>query len=529
MDNVSLNNRISELELEIEDLKSAVAFNKQDNIKLRESERKYRFIVENVGEGIGFVNISEEFVVVNPAAERIFGVDRGQLQGRNLKEFMSEEQYRLILNQTQKRKKGESSIYEFELIRPDREVRNVIVTAVPKFDDDHVFVGTNGIFRDISEAKQAEKVLRESEERFRLMIKNSNDMLILINKEGKQVFVSDAVERVTGYAVEETSVSFTNFIHPDDLDDLLVQWDKVLGNKDMIIHAQYRHKHKSMGYIWLEAVAQNFLDNPAINAVIVNVRDVSFNKESEILLKENEKQLVQLNSDKDLFISILSHDLRSPFNNLLGLSEVLKENIQDYSIEDIRKLAGDINKSALNTYNLLEDILVWARAQMGKIPFKPMKIKVAEIFSNVTDTLNSVATTKNITVNYSAADNLVVYADIDMLKSVLRNLVSNSIKFTNKGGTINIDAELNHKNVIISVTDNGIGINPLNLSKLFNITEVISTNGTENEKGSGLGLLLCKDFVEKHGGKIRAESEEGKGSSFQFSLPVSGISDEESS
>jgi signal transduction histidine kinase len=144
-----------------------------------------------------------------------------------------------------------------------------------------------------------------------------------------------------------------------------------------------------------------------------------------------------------------------------------------------------------------------------------------DICLDIFEILNSNANAKNITINYSAPDEINIFADIDMFKAVLRNLVSNAIKFTNNGGAININAEENSGNVTISVSDNGIGIKPHDLTKLFDISQVRTTTGTSEETGTGLGLLLCKEFVEKHGGKIWVESEVGKGSDFKFTLPIS--------
>jgi len=164
---------------------------------------------------------------------------------------------------------------------------------------------------------------------------------------------------------------------------------------------------------------------------------------------------------------------------------------------------------------------LWARTQQGSFSFNPQKLSFTDICKNILEMLNSNAEAKNIAINCLTADKLIVFADIDMFKTVLRNLVSNAIKFTNTGGTININAEQTNSNVTISVSDNGIGIIPDILTKLFDISEVITTMGTEEESGTGMGLLLCKEFVEKHGGKIWVESEVGKGSKFEFTLPVS--------
>jgi signal transduction histidine kinase len=249
--------------------------------------------------------------------------------------------------------------------------------------------------------------------------------------------------------------------------------------------------------------------------------DITREKINELDLKEKDEILVKLNADKNRFISILGHDLRSPFSNILGLSEVLAENVRKFDISEIQDIANSINRTAINTYNLLEDILLWAKSQSGKIPYKPQKLIFAEVCNDIINILNPNAGAKNISVENNVKNSLSVRADVDMLKTVLRNLVSNAIKFTGNGGAIHITAEDNSYQATISVSDNGIGIEPYNIAKLFDITQVLTTTGTAEETGTGLGLLLCKEFVEKHGGKIWVKSEVGKGSDFKFTLPIS--------
>ena len=231
-------------------------------------------------------------------------------------------------------------------------------------------------------------------------------------------------------------------------------------------------------------------------------------------------ELEKLNIDKDRFISILGHDLKNPFSSILGLSEILTAEINSLNTKEIEDISKNINISAKITNKLLEDILMWARTQQGKIPFEPQILNFRDICIDIFEILSPNANVKNITINYSAPDNINIYADIDMLKTVIRNLVSNAIKYTNSGGVISINAEKDSENVTISVSDNGIGIAHDELRKLFDISEVITTKGTAEETGTGLGLLLCKEFVEKHGGKIWVESEVGKGSEFKFTLPI---------
>jgi signal transduction histidine kinase len=255
-------------------------------------------------------------------------------------------------------------------------------------------------------------------------------------------------------------------------------------------------------------------------AELVIANEEKAKRVAELVFTNNElQQSLQLNADKDLFLSILAHDLRSPFTAILGISELLIENIRVYSIEETEEMLNHLKDASIDTFALLEDLLRWTSTQSGKIPFNPQNLDFSEICTNILETLNKNADAKNITIKRSNNNNISVFADIDMLKTILRNLVSNAIKFTNKGGTIIINAEENSENVTISVSDNGIGIMPDRLTKLFDISHKQTTKGTENESGTGLGLILFKEFVEKNAGKIRVESEAGKGSNFIFTLP----------
>jgi signal transduction histidine kinase len=257
-------------------------------------------------------------------------------------------------------------------------------------------------------------------------------------------------------------------------------------------------------------------------AELVIAEEEKAKRVAELVITNDElQQLLKLNADKDLFISILAHDLRSPFTAILGLSDLLIENIRVYNIEEIESLLKNIKDASHDTFALLEDLLKWTSTQSGKIPFNPQILSFKEVCKTILETLNRNAVSKNITINNYIGDKTHVFADIDMLKTVLRNLVSNSIKFTNNGGIININAEDKHNVVIISISDNGIGIKPEKLSKLFDISQRQNTTGTAEETGTGLGLIICKEFVEKNAGEIWVESECGKGSSFRFTLPVS--------
>jgi two-component system sensor histidine kinase/response regulator len=371
-----------------------------------------------------------------------------------------------------------------------------------------------GAFRDINLRKQAEQSLIQNEEKSRLLIKNSNDIILIVNENGEQFFISDAVENITGYTAEELYGNILDVIHPEDVELVTQHWNEVLSNPNKSSRVQYRHKHKVRGFVWLEAVAQEFLENPSIKGVIVNIRDITAHKESETKLKE-------LNATKDKLFSIIAHDLKSPFNGLLGFSEILNENIRTFPIEKSEEIITTINSTAKQTLVLLENLLTWANTQTGQFDFKPENQSLKPIIQAIVVVLNSSASIKNITINSFLSDDITAYADLNMLKTVLRNLISNAIKFTDSGGKVDINTVSDKNQIKITVADDGVGMNEETISKLFRIDATLTTKGTANESGSGLGLILCKEFVEKHGGKIWIESEVGKGSKFVFTLPLS--------
>lgn len=257
--------------------------------------------------------------------------------------------------------------------------------------------------------------------------------------------------------------------------------------------------------------------------------EVKNRKDHEQKLIQSERQLKEVNLTKDKFFSIISHDLKSPFGAMKGLVELLQAGYDEMSDMEKKELIGEINKATNNTFSLLSNLLAWSQSQRDTIEFHPVAINVSEICSGTIDFLLPAARKKNIGIESNIAEDLHVVADRNMLTTIIRNLLSNAVKFTSDGGTVNIKSKMlatQHGNngynkfVEISVSDTGVGISGENLDKIFRIEEKFKTPGTNDESGTGLGLMICKEFVEKHHGTIRVDSEEGVGSTFAFTLPA---------
>ncbi|HYF69652.1 MAG TPA: tetratricopeptide repeat-containing sensor histidine kinase [Ohtaekwangia sp.] len=234
-------------------------------------------------------------------------------------------------------------------------------------------------------------------------------------------------------------------------------------------------------------------------------------------------ELQELNATKDKFFSIISHDLKGPLNSLTSFSNLLINYYESLSKEEVQMLARDFDKSLKNLFQLLENLLEWSRSQTGNIEFKPEVFDLAILLGENKSLLEAQAHNKQITLVNKAEESLSVSAHKQSINTVVRNLISNAIKFTPEGGCITFGLKRQAGEVIVSIADNGIGMKPEILSKLFRIDTKHTTKGTADEKGTGLGLILCKEFVEKNGGRIWVESEPGKGSVFLFSLPLDAM------
>jgi len=237
-------------------------------------------------------------------------------------------------------------------------------------------------------------------------------------------------------------------------------------------------------------------------------------------LKESEIRLTKLNATKDKFFSIIAHDLKSPFNAILGFSNLLMNQVKENDFQGIEKYAEIIQQSSIRAIELLMNLMEWTRSQTGRMEFNPEFVEMSQLIKDIVELFIDSANQKSIKINLRIPQALPVIADKAMISTVLRNLVSNAIKFTNQGGEILLAADQKDDELMVSVKDNGVGMEKHDIEKLFKIDEIYSKSGTLKEKGTGLGLILCKDFIEKHNGKIWLESEKGVGSTFYFSIPV---------
>ncbi len=377
------------------------------------------------------------------------------------------------------------------------------------------------IIHDITERIQALQALSESENKFRKIVEMLGEGVALVNTKEKFVFANSAAEQIFGVANGGLiGKSLSVFLDEKGLDKIKTQTSLRQKGEQSTYDLEINTITGTMKSIIVTATPFYDSSNQIVGTYGV-FRDITDRKLIELKIQQQNKALQELNATKDKFFSILAHDLKNPFNTILGFSELLLENLAIYDLEKIENLVTYIRNISSNTYNLLEELLLWAKSQSGQLSFVPRKINFIKVCQDIVERLKANADTKGISINCFAATEITLMADDNMFKTVLRNLISNAIKFTAPNGHINIYAERKQNVAVITVSDNGVGIESEDFDKLWDITTHFTTRGTANEKGSGFGLVLCKEFVEKHNGKIWVESKLGKGSDFKFTMPIS--------
>lgn len=377
-----------------------------------------------------------------------------------------------------------------------------------------------GNMRDITDNKKIEILLSSSEEKFRKYLESSPVGIYTTNKNGDCTYANNRWLEMAGLKLEQAlGKGWIDALHPEDKWSISEKWHKAVQSNGKWGY-EYRFKNKKEDIKWVYGMAVALKDNNEnITGYLGSNIDISAIKKAEFQLKQNEKELKELNNTKDKFFSIIAHDLKGPFSSVIGFSQLLLKHTQNKQFDKIENFTEIILQEAQNSMNLLTNLLDWSRSQTGQIKFNPKNFNITEIITHNIDLLATLASKKKISISFQRVKDLMIYADEDMLNTIIRNLLSNAIKFTNENGLIALKIAAEQDKTIISVSDTGVGMDSQKLKKLFKLDQDNSTHGTKNEKGTGLGLILCKDFVENHNGKIKVDSTIGKGTTFHIEIP----------
>jgi PAS domain S-box-containing protein len=383
--------------------------------------------------------------------------------------------------------------------------------------------------RDISNLKKSHQKILDSEARYRNVLEHVEDALYSferIRNTIKPAFYTPSIEKITGYKQDDflhDSRLFLKLVYPDDFAFLRQKIKSLLRNRVLHIDEfELRIINRHGNIVWIRSKINLIRNNDGtIQKIYGSISDISQSKKTEKELIKSKEDLLKLNETKDKFISIISHDLRTPFTSILGFTELLL-NDKELSEDDRQQYIHFIQDSSKSMLALVNSLLDWTRLQTGRIKFEPNRYNGAGIIEKSIQALSGAAYQKMISLSSVVSIDQFISVDKDLIEQVFNNLISNAIKFTNTGGKIIISSKISNEQRFIefSVKDDGIGIKEENLKNLFKVESKYTSVGTAGEKGTGLGLSLVKEIIEKHGGKIWVESENMKGSDFKFTLPL---------
>lgn len=504
------------------------------NLKPSSDLKLLLHMINSINDAINITDMDQEIIFVNNAFLKMYGYSLDEIIGKKIDIIRSDKNDERILNKiypetlkggwkgrlVNKRKDGSEFVIE-------------LTTSLIK-DENGNAVAMVGISKDLTEQVKAEEKLKEAQDKYRTLFLELKDAVYESSVDGKFIELNPAGLELFGVK------SFEQIKHVDIAKEIYLLQDQ---------REQFKRELEKTGF-----VSNYQIDIKRLNGEVATVLETSMavkNKKGEIIgyrgilrditeikkneerlklliekfenltlqLRRSEQELKELNASKDKFFSIVAHDLRSPFSSLLNFSEFLVEDIDELSKEEIKSFAEKINESSKNVFALLENLLQWSRIQTGKIPYEPTTFNIYHKINQIINLLKNNAEDKKINIINEVAPTTLVFADEDMIFSVMQNLLSNAIKFTRENGSIIFKSQIRDNDVELSVKDNGVGIKEEDLKKLFRIDVHHTTYGTKEEKGSGLGLLLCKEMVERNRGKIWVTSKVGEGTTFTFTIP----------
>ncbi len=479
---------------------------------LRDRERFLNAILQTTQDGFWVLDMQGRVTEVNEAYCRMSGYSANELKQMRIPDLEAMEDPQQTASRIQRIVQNGSELFQTRHRRKDGSLFDVEVSVAHLQDAGGRLIC---FCRDITAREKLAACLQESEGRYRLLADMTMEGVV-IHQNGMVRDCNASLCSMLGYSREELIDAnlLALVIHEDDKGRVRENIVKEYA-KPYVVRAR-----KKGGEVFsMEIEARNFHFQGEILRVAA-VRDITERLRSQVLIEKQNAQLKSLLAEKDKFFSIIAHDLKSPMSGLLSLSRLFLEEAGNMTLKDLRNVADAMHKSSERVYALMDNLLNWALMQQGMMEYSPAPHDLQGMVGESIAPLHSVAEQKQLAISLRIPDNLAVHADKQMITTVIRNLVSNALKFSESGGIVEIAALRENGMLRISVRDTGTGMDAQTLAGIFSIDRKTTRAGTAGESGTGLGLVLCKEFVEKHGGRIRAESEPGRGTTFHFTLPA---------
>jgi len=382
--------------------------------------------------------------------------------------------------------------------------------------------GYLGFVRDITDKARIETALKISEEKYRNIFENSIDVIYQTDMDGVVLDITPSIELFSGYKREEIigDYAINYYYYPEDRARLVKTLSENREARDFEVRLKTRQGH--LVYVSLNAYL-TFDPEGKPSGTEGHMRDITGRKEAEEALKKANMQLQELNNQKDKLFSVIAHDLRNPIAGLVSMFEVMFDQFETMKNEELLYYLGLLRISVGRTQELLEDLLLWSKSQFNRLDLNLEAVNFEELVDRTFEQLESQALDKRIILEKKISGSPDIESDPHLLSTILRNLIANAIKFSDNESAVTVDIKQDEREFLVAVIDRGVGIKDADQEKILNKTKNFTTWGTAGEKGSGLGLDLCRDLVDKLKGKIWFESEYGKGSTFFFSIPMKGI------
>lgn len=482
-------------------------------------------IVENTVDSIWSINRKYDIIYVNDVFKKAYLNTFNILlePGINKLQSLPEALVSLWKDRYDKVLMGERLVFT-DIVEVPGMTIHIEVVGNPIVQDGEI-TGACFTGRDVTENRKALEALSKERTKLNNIIIGTRSGIWEWNVQTGATEFNERWAEIIGYSLEELAPvsieTWKNYSHPEDLKRSVELLEKHFRGELDYYECEARMRHKNGEWVWVldRGMVTTWTKDGKPLMMMGTHQDITRRKRAEEELIESNRKLEEMNAAKDKFFSIIAHDLRSPFNSILGFTELISEQVQEKNYENLEQYSRIILQSSHRVMDLLTNLLEWSRSQTGRIEYNPEHFEFVSFTKDIVHLFVDLAAQKSISITMELPSFSTVFADQPMISTVLRNLLSNAIKYTKPGGRIVISSRINAEEVEVAITDNGIGISKERAAKLFRVEENESTPGTNLEKGTGLGLILCKEFIDKHRGRIWAESIEGKGSVFSFSLP----------
>lgn len=475
---------------------------------LKASEERLNYILRASNDIIVMYDLDGKYMYYNGPPE--FGLTQDDVLGKTPYDFFDTNLADMMTSQVQQVIKSGESLVTEKCVPWQNATLWFLDEMYPVCDANANVIGTTLFSKNITERKKAEQEIKMYE----LITTTVNDTMSFVDTDYRYRTVNEAYSQFSHLPKEDIIGKTVADIVGQTMFEEQIQphLDACFSGEDVHYQLWVNPPAKGRRYMDMHYYPLRAEDGTVLGAVPQGHDMTAF--------KAMEDQLREANATKDTFFSIIAHDLKNPLIGFQSGVELLVKHFQDSDDTLAREISGELHKCSNQVYELLEQLLAWARSQQGRLPYEPMPLNLHALAHHVAELVRDQSAAKHLAIQCLVAEDVQVYAALNMVETVLRNLLSNAIKFTNQGGAITMDARDAGEMVEVSVSDTGVGMPEAKRQRLFRIGEEnISSTGTDGERGTGLGLLLCKEFIHRHGGDIRVESDRGKGSTFTFTLP----------